>query len=115
TGSSAFTCWLVQWISSRNVRARRLPSLRLCSDALERSLRHDRGDRVLLDLHRDVVGELDRNVLIADLLDLAEQPAAGDHLVPAAERLDHRAMLLLPLRLRANQQEVEDHDEQDQR
>src|SRR5690606_2148442 len=85
------------------------------SGALDRPFRQDGRDGVLLHLHRDVVGELDRNVLIADLLDLAEQPAPGHDLVPAAERLDHLPMLLLPFRLRTDQQEVEDHDDQDQR
>src|SRR5271169_3805123 len=53
------------------------------------------------------VGDLDLDLVIVDHLgDLADEPAIGHHAVSAAQRLDHVPMLLRPLLLRPQHQEV---------
>ena len=59
--------------------------------------------------------ELHLDFGVADLGDLADQPAAGDDAVALLDRGDLRLMLLHPLLLRADQQEPEDDEDQDQR
>src|ERR1700722_1026709 len=59
--------------------------------------------------HPHAVGDLDLDlVVVHDLGDLADEPAIGHHAVAAAQRLDHLPVLLQPLLLRAQDQEIHD-------
>ena len=49
------------------------------------------------------------------LMTLPIMPAGGDHLVAAAQRLDHRLVILHLLLLRPDHQEVHDDEDQDDR
>ena len=57
--------------------------------------------------------ELDLDLVVGDLGDLADDAAAGDDLVALLDRRDRRLMLLHPLLLRADHQELEDHEDQE--
>ena len=61
------------------------------------------------------LGDLDGQELVADLGDLAEDAAGRDDFVADAERGDHGLVLLRPLRLRPDQQEIEHDEDQQQR
>ena len=74
-----------------------------------------RGDRVALDLDLHAIRDLDREELLARFGDPAEDAAGDDDLVADAERRDHGLVLLRPLRLRPDQQEVEHDENQHQR
>src|SRR5580693_6672558 len=66
--------------------------------------------------HPYAVGDLDFDLVVVHHLgDLADETAVGDHGVAAAQRLDHLLMPLHPLLLRAEDQEIHDHDDQYQR
>src|SRR4029079_19702260 len=56
---------------------------------------------------------LDRHVLDADLRYATDDAAGGDHLVAFLEGLDHRLLLLGPLNLRPDHEEIEQHEHQD--
>src|SRR5690349_18198801 len=83
------------------------------SRRLQRALGQDVGDRALLDPDAHVVGDLDGDEVLADLADRAGDAAVGDHLVAVAELVEHGPMLLLPLHLRADHQEVHHRDQDD--
>src|SRR6185295_4339755 len=85
------------------------------SGALERALGQDAGDRLALDLDPDVVGDLDRQELLADFRDPAENATARFDLVAHGEGAHHRAVLLGALRLRPDQKEIEHDEDQQQR
>src|SRR5688572_3960026 len=68
------------------------------------------GDRGPQDLDLDAVGDLDLKLLILDLGHLADDATGGHDRVSAADRRDHRLMLLEPLLLRPDHQEVHDAD-----
>src|SRR5271154_3253760 len=66
--------------------------------------------------HLYAVGDLDLDLVVVDHLgDLADETAVGHHGIAAAQRLDHGLVLLGPLLLRTQHQEIHDHDDQDQR
>src|SRR6516162_900650 len=75
--------------------------------SLDRALGHHLHDGVALDLDLDSLGDLEADEGVADLGDLAEDAPRGDDLVALGERVDHRLVLLLPLHLRADHDEVE--------
>src|SRR6187397_90567 len=79
-------------------RGRRL----LC--VLDRALGQQRGHRLLLDLNGGVRRDFKAYVVIADLLDPAED-AHGDDLVALGKGVDHRAVLLRLLHLRTDHEE----------
>src|ERR1043165_1600079 len=76
---------------------------------LHRPLGQQRGDRLLLHLDGDVGRDLEREEVVADLLDLAEDSDRHD-LVALLQRLDHGLVLLRLLHLRPDHDEVQ-HDE----
>src|SRR5438552_11450648 len=63
-------------------------------------LHHDFGSR----------GDFERQILIANLRDAAEDPARGDDLVALLERLQHRLRFLGLFLLRADEQEIENDE-----
>src|SRR5712692_4959117 len=68
--------------------------------------------------HPQALGDLDLDLgrVVVDLLgDLADQAAGGHDRVAPAHVLEHFLMLLLPLLLWAQNQEVHDHEDQDDR
>src|SRR6476620_7059195 len=66
--------------------------------------------------HAHAVGDLHFDlVVVDDLGDLADKPTVGHNGIAAPQRFDHGLMLLHPLLLRAQDQEIHDHDDQDQR
>ena len=66
--------------------------------------------------HAHAVGDLDLDLVVVDHLgDLADQPAGGDDGVAAAHVLDHLLVLLHPLLLRPQDQEIHDDEDQDER
>src|SRR4051812_42508730 len=75
--------------------------------ALGQQLRH----RLLLDLDHGVRGDLERQVVVVDAIDAAED-ADGDDFVALRERLQHGLVLLRLPHLRPDHDEVED-DEHD--
>src|SRR5271169_669916 len=73
--------------------------------------RQHRLDRAAHDAHLDAVGDLDDDFLaLGRLGDGADDAPAGDHFVAAAERTQHRLMVLHLLLLGADQEEIEDHE-----
>ena len=63
-----------------------------------------------------VVRDLDFDLVVVDHLgDLADEPAIGDDGVAAPYVLDHFLMRLHALLLRAQDQEIHDHEDQDER
>ncbi|CRI64227.1 hypothetical protein THIOKS11820016 [Thiocapsa sp. KS1] len=85
------------------------------SEILQCSLRHDGLDRAAADLHMDPLGDIEQHEVVAQVGDASGHAADGHHLVALRQGLDHLAMLLLALGLRADQQKVEDHRKQHQR
>src|SRR6188472_3399214 len=81
--------------------------------SLDRALGHHLDDGRALDLDLDAVGDLDADEGVAHLRYLAEDAARGDDLVALGERVDHRLVLLLPLHLRPDHDEVEHHEHED--
>src|SRR5579863_547305 len=66
--------------------------------------------------HPHAVGDFDLDlVVVHDLGDLADETAIGNHGIAAAQRLDHLLMLLHLALLRAQDQEVHNHDDQNKR
>jgi len=63
---------------------------------------------------RDLDGDL-ICVIGPDGGDFSDQSPGGHDLVAALQRVDHRAVFLQPLLLRADQQEVHDDEDQDER
>ena len=73
------------------------------------------GDGRLDDADLDALRDLDLGLIVADLGDAAANPAAGDDLVALLDRGDRGLMLLHPPLLRADHQDVEDHEDQQPR
>ena len=57
-------------------------------------------------------GDFDTNVGLADLADLANHAAGRQYFIALGEGIDHLLMLLLPLHLRADHQEIEHAEHQ---
>ena len=60
---------------------------------------------------RTFVGDFKRQEVVADLDDLAEDAAGGDHFVARGDLAQHRLVLFLLFLLGADEQEIEDDDE----
>lgn len=76
----------------------------------------DGGDGRLDHAHLDAIGHFDLDfVVILDLDHLADDATLGDHLIATAQGLDHGLMLFDLFLLRADQQEVHDREDQDER
>src|SRR5690606_10682320 len=77
--------------------------------------RNDVAERRLDGLDAHALGDLELDVLLVDLDDLADQPAGGDHLVVLLDRGDLLAVGLLLAHLRTDDEEPEDQDPADDR
>src|SRR5208282_2427022 len=75
--------------------------------ALERALGHELRDLAALHADLDPISDLQRDEGVADLDQLAEDPAAGNDLIALGELGEHFALLLHALLLRADEHEVE--------
>ena len=67
------------------------------------------------DADLDALSDLDGDFVILDVGDLADDPALGHHLVATLQFSDHITLFLHALLLRAQDQEIHDHEDQDQR
>src|SRR5690606_7079480 len=85
------------------------------SGALQGALGQDVADGGLLHADAHVVCDLDGDEVLADLGDHAGDAAVGQHLVAALQLAQHGLVLLLPLHLRADHQEVHDRDQDDRK
>jgi uncharacterized protein len=73
-------------------------------------------DRAAHDLDLHILGNFNLDMLVVNVLGyLADKTAAKNHLIPPADLLQHFLMGPLPLLLRADQQEIHDHENQDER
>src|SRR2546427_205256 len=70
-------------------------------------------DSALLHADAHVVSHFDGDEVVADVGDDAGDAAVGQHFVAALDLLQHGLVLLLPLHLRADHQEVHDGDQDD--
>ena len=75
---------------------------------------HELRDRVAHHPDASFWGNFNFDFCIPDFGDLADQSSLGDNRVAACERFDHRLVLFHFLLLRADQQEIHDHEDQDQ-
>jgi hypothetical protein len=76
----------------------------------------DLGDRTARDAHADILGDVDHErAVVLDLDHRSDDATGGQHLVAALERADHVPMGLHLLLLGSDQQEVEDHEDQQER
>ena len=73
------------------------------------------GDGIAHDLDLHAIGDLDHQVVVGDMGDLAIDAAIGDDAVAALQGRDHGAMLLLLLLLRTDQQKPHDDEDEDER
>src|SRR5665213_88184 len=89
-------------------------STRWRSGALERALGHQLRDLGLLYLDAHAVGDLQRDEGVVDVGNAPENTAAGDHLVAGGQPREHGLLVLHPLLLRANQEEIKHPDEDHQ-
>jgi hypothetical protein len=69
-------------------------------------------ERRLDDPDLDALRDLDLDLVVDDLGDPAADAAGGDDLVALLDRGDHRLVLLHPLLLRPDHQQIEDHEDQ---
>ena len=66
--------------------------------------------------HFDVLGQFDLKLAVVfDLNNLADQPALGHDLITTAQTRNHRLMFFYLLLLRADQQEIHDREDQNER
>src|SRR5436305_12392314 len=91
------------------------PGRRAPLPSLDGALGHHLDDGRALDLDLDAARDLDADEGVAHLRDLAEHAARSHDLVALGERVDHGLVLLLPLHLRPDHDEVEHHEHEHQR
>jgi hypothetical protein len=70
-------------------------------------------DSALLHADAHVVSHVDGDEVVADVGDDAGDAAIGQHFIATLDLLQHGLVLLLPLHLRADHQEVHDGDQDD--
>src|SRR3954447_2554278 len=79
-------------------------------------LGQDARDRTAQNPHAHIRGEIDLDLLgTHHFRHRAEKPAAGHDAIAAPQRIEHRAVVLLLLLLRPDQQEIEHDKDQDER
>ncbi len=79
--------------------------------ALGQHLHH----RTALHLQLNASGHFQRQIALADLADLAQQTARGDHFIALGDGVDHGLVFLLALHLWTNHHKVQHHKHQNQR
>src|SRR3954453_14695259 len=77
--------------------------------------RADVAQHRLQDADAHPLGDFELDLAVVDLGDLADDAAAGHRDVVLLDRADQRLVLLRPLLLGADEQEIEDHEDEQQR